>query len=357
MSVGIIELGGDFIGMGQFHANMIEALDSIGVDKRIYTSYKFERPKSYSRINFIMYWTSKSIILRYMLLIQEILRLSIIIILRRHKYYVLHYFGESSYNTYFVLLFKVVGTKYVVFVHDLHSLKNDKIDSKYILKNAKVLVGLNDVFVIELKKLFPNKTVIKVQHPRYNEVSLEKDSTKEIRVLFWGHLKKSKGLDVLLDAVSSMKMEERLKFRFSISGQNASYSEDELAKIIERCAELGISISTCFSSDTELSKMLNETEVVVLPYKRVYQSGAILHSIAHRACIVASDIPFFAKEISHGHTGILFESENHLNLKESLLSLNHDQIEKISKSAYEHYVNTYSVENLARDLKRLSHAL
>lgn len=357
MSVGIIELGGDFIGMGQFHKNMTEALDSIGIDKKIYTSYRFERPKGYSRINLIKFWTSKNIILRYIFLIQAVFRLSLIIILRRHKYYVLHYFGESSYNIYFALLFKVLGYKYVVFVHDLDSLKNDKSDSKYILINAKILVGLNDVFVVDLKKLFPNTTIIKVQHPRYNEVSVEKNRTKEIRVLFWGHLKKSKGLDILLDAVSSMKIEERLKFRFSISGQNASYTEDELAKIVARCAELRISISTCFSSDIELSMMLNETDVVVLPYKRVYQSGAILHSIAHRACIVASDIPFFAEELSHGDTGILFESENHVHLKEALLSLNHHQIEKISKSAYENYVNRYSVENLAKDLKRMSYAL
>jgi len=353
MSIGIIELGGDNIGMGQFHIHMNEAFRKIDVERKTYTSHDRIFDKDFSRINFKRYWTTKHKIFRLLFLIASSICLFTIIISKKHRFYILHYFGESGYNKYLVFLFKILSIKYVVFVHDLDSLKREVPESKKILLEATCLVGLNDGVVVDLKKLFPNLPVLRVQHPRYGEVRAKKKRVQEIRVLFWGHLKKSKGLEILLDAVESMDNEERINYRFSISGRNASYTSQELAEIVKRCKNLNIAINTQFSSEAELEMMLISTDVVVLPYTKVYQSGALLHSIAHQTCIVASDISFFSRELKHGKTGFLFESGNSEKLKQCILSLRSINIGEISAMAYKEYLTKYSVEMLSEDLKKL----
>jgi len=353
MSIGIIELGGDFIGMGQFHKNMNDAFELLECELTIYTSYDKRYTDKLSRINFKKYWTAHNRFSKLIFFCLQFLRLSLIVVLRKHNLFFLHFFGESGYNKYLVVLLNIFGIKYFVIVHDINSLKNRNKESNFILKNASLLIGLNSHVKEKLIRLYPKIPIKYVRHPKYDEIDVNKQRSDKIRVLFWGHLKKSKGLEVLLDAIALMTSESRSRFLFAVSGQNASYSDYELESIDKQCAELGIALSTSFSTESELHSLLLNTDVVVLPYRKVYQSGALLHSISYRACIVASDIPFFADEIQDGVTGILFENGNSLNLKAALEKLTLSKVEGLSEASYSNYLLKYSVTNLSNDLKQI----
>ena len=62
-------------------------------------------------------------------------------------------------------------------------------------------------------------------------------------------------------------------------------------------------------------------DLVVLPYKRIYQSGVLLLSMSYGRPVLTSDLPAFMEIIEHGENGFLFESENAEDLADKIMDL------------------------------------
>jgi glycosyltransferase involved in cell wall biosynthesis len=116
----------------------------------------------------------------------------------------------------------------------------------------------------------------------------EVPASTRTRFLFLGHLRPEKGLDVLLEAwlrLHAMHPDAELV----IAGNLPRGSVYDF-KAIERC---NVRLVLRFVSDEEYVALIQQSDCVVLPYRRGTNSGVTSTVLALRRCLIVSDIPMF----------------------------------------------------------------
>jgi glycosyltransferase involved in cell wall biosynthesis len=171
---------------------------------------------------------------------------------------------------------------------------------------------------------------------------------KLINLLFFGQIKEVKGLDTLLKAMQ-LVMTVNQNYRLKIVGRPWKTSAGRYETMIR---ELGLSevVSTQFNY-IEHAKVLEYYEwadIVVLPYKRIYQSGVLLLSWSYGRTVIASDLDPFTEAISDLKNGFLFKSEDAESLAACILSLNFDRIINATLASNRTITEAYDWSNIGR---------
>lgn len=152
--------------------------------------------------------------------------------------------------------------------------------TKYFVKPIDAFITMSEKVLADLKSFAPNKPAKFVAHPLYDNFG-EKISTQDARkkllidpnqkiILFFGFIRKYKGLDILLDA---MKKIQDSNIKLLIAGE---FYEDRKA-YDEQIEKLNIKdnliLRTDFIPDSEVKYYLCAADVVVQPYRSATQSG------------------------------------------------------------------------------------
>lgn len=126
-------------------------------------------------------------------------------------------------------------------------------------------------------------------------------------LLFFGQIKKAKGVDVLLEAISQTKT----NFKVIIAGKLRDDSWNRYNDIITVLNLKNRVIPVIrHITDEERDYLFSISNAIVLPYTRIYQSGVLLMAMSFPKLVIASDLPPNAELITHGKNGILFQSEH-----------------------------------------------
>jgi glycosyltransferase involved in cell wall biosynthesis len=164
----------------------------------------------------------------------------------------------------------------------------DKPFTKYFLKPIDAFITMSENVMNDLRSFEKNKPAKLVKHPLYDNFG-EKISKEEARkklgipneeriLLFFGFIRKYKGLDTLLDAIKDLRLHKALHPDFKMPklliagefyGDRKPYDEQ-----IEK---LGIKddliLHTNFISDNDVKYFMCAADVVVQPYRHATQSG------------------------------------------------------------------------------------
>ena len=124
-------------------------------------------------------------------------------------------------------------------------------------------------------------------------------------ILFFGKIKKSKGLDVLLEAMSKVNKDIKL----IIAGNPWKDDFSTYQNIIDR-NQLGEQVITNISyiSDEDREYYFKACDALILPYREIFQSGVLLMSLSYSLPVVASDLRSNMEIIKNGKNGMLFKS-------------------------------------------------
>jgi glycosyltransferase involved in cell wall biosynthesis len=169
-------------------------------------------------------------------------------------------------------------------------------------------------------------------------------------VLFFGSIKKYKGIDVLLHAFSVMKSETRERTTLKIAG-SVSMSIDELQEL---ATELGIENridwDIRYVPDEEVPSLFETADVVVFPYRNADQSGALMTALPYGTPIVASDVGGFSDVLDDGTHGHLVEPETPDDLSDALEDVlsNESKRNRMGESVRDLATNTYSWGEIAK---------
>ena len=60
-------------------------------------------------------------------------------------------------------------------------------------------------------------------------------------------------------------------------------------------------------------------DLVILPYKRISQSGVLMMAVSYQKAVLTSDLPPFKEVLSNDKTGFLFQSENIDSLADKII--------------------------------------
>ena len=166
--------------------------------------------------------------------------------------------------------------------------------TKYFVAAIDAFITMSEKVLGDLTQFAPGKPAQFVAHPLYDNFG-EKVSKEEARkylgialdekiLLFFGFIRKYKGLDILLDAMKILKVSSdklsvsdnlplRADCKLLIAGE---FYEDRKA-YDEQIERLGIKdsliLKTAFIADSEVKYYLCAADVVVQPYRSATQSG------------------------------------------------------------------------------------
>ena len=244
-----------------------------------------------------------------------------------------------------VFCFWLTRTRVVITIHDIESF--DRYGEKEgvvsgILSKTMVLMATGVIVhnefakskVLEKFSKFPldridvvpsgdldfiYKTSISKEEARANLILPQE---KQV-ILFFGQIKKVKGIDILIESLKYFKDES---VKLVIVGKVwkddlESYKLQAQALHLEEMIEW----RTAYVSNETVPSYFKAADVVVLPYKIIYNSSVLLRSMDYGVPVVASDLPVFGEIIDSGVNAMLFTSENPKSLSEAILTVLHNK--------------------------------
>jgi glycosyltransferase involved in cell wall biosynthesis len=157
----------------------------------------------------------------------------------------------------------------------------DKALTKYFLKACDSFITMSEKVMQDLKQFQPNKPAKLVRHPLYDSFG-EKLSKEEARkhlsleasakiILFFGFIRKYKGLDLLLQAMADENLGKEIKLLVAGEFYEDAHPYFELVKQLK--LENRVIMQNKFIPDSEVRYYLSAADCVVQPYRNATQSG------------------------------------------------------------------------------------
>jgi len=228
----------------------------------------------------------------------------------------------------------------------------DRLLTKIGLKNADAFVALSNVVENALKGS-TNKKIYKSALPIYGCYNLHKNidvkkqkeelgfTEEDNIVLFFGYVRKYKGLNVLLDAFPGI-LKLHPNARLLIVGE----FYDSADKYYQQIDTLGIKekvkVVQKFVPNEDVGKYYSIADIVVLPYLTATQSGVLNIAYGFGKPVIVTNVGGLAEDVIEGETGYIIEANNP---SEIINSLNKFYIEK-SKTNFEFNINRKLEDNL-----------
>ena len=139
-------------------------------------------------------------------------------------------------------------------------------------------------------------------------------------ILFFGNIVPYKGLEYLVAAFRQISAVDD-EYRLIIAGRAARYPEywAEIRARIEGDIKQGrVLLRASFIPDGEAEVYFKAADVLVLPYRRIDQSGVIFLGYGFGLPVLAADVGSLKDDIVEGKTGFLFRPEDPIDLAKTI---------------------------------------
>ena len=339
-SVSIIEPVGGHGGMDYYDMGLCLGLTKAGMPVTLYTCDEssflpdapFRVKQTYRRIfGNAPLWLRGS---RYFL---GTIRTFVDGLLSRSRIYHFHFFHVGPLEMMNILLAKVLRRKVVITAHDVESFVS-KLSVPVFVRlaygMADQIIAHNRVSKEELMAAIgiPGERITIIPHGNYfhaiDRIPGQSDARQRLGLpqdakilLFFGHIKEVKGLDLLLRALPGV-LKAHPNVLLLIAGKTWKI---DFSLYQEMISELGIGdhclIHGGFIPPEEAPFYFSAADLVVLPYRRIYQSGVLLMALSYGKAVLASDLEGMKEVITDGETGHLFSSGDADALKNRLIEV------------------------------------
>jgi glycosyltransferase involved in cell wall biosynthesis len=279
------------------------------------------------------------------------------------KFIILHVFHSSVLDYIFIWLTKKMNFKASIILHDAESLIKRKRKSylkKCIQLSENVFVH-NSFVHSKLSEMIESKELTKIKiipHGNYldlpNEVSKIKvyqhfnlEAEKKY-ILFFGMIKKSKGLEVLINAMVNVSDNVHL----IIAGRTRDVDFNMYVSMIEKLnLSNRIHGFIRYISNEERNMLFSISDICVLPYHQIYQSGVMIMAMSYGVPVIVSDLSP-NQTIINNMNGVPFKEgdSKELAIKISSLLSDPEQMKKIALNAKQHVSLHHSWDKIADEI-------
>lgn len=270
----------------------------------------------------------------------------------------LHLFNFTLQNILIVLMGKLFHFKVILTIHDVNSFYNlsKRVYEKIVLILVDGIIVHNKDSLRELKKKGHKLPLVKViPHGNYIPfITINKrdkeQSNEVLKLLFFGQIKEVKGLDILLKAMRKA-IDKGANLELTIAGRPSKISFDRYLELID-VLNLGKHVKTVlkYIDDDKVSNYFLNSDLVVLPYKMISQSGVLLLTMSYGTPVLVSNLPSFIDIVKNDFNGYVFESENIEDLTDKLVYIftKRRYLERITHHANETISNRFDWTNIGK---------
>lgn len=244
------------------------------------------------------------------------------------------WFQFSPVDYYYLKKLKKCGIKVVVSVHDILPFNEKNYDMPF----HKKIYGLCNQIIVQAEtnikrfdELFPEDSnkVTFIPHGHFLDFA-DKHGMEEARkhlnipqdktvLLFFGQIKKVKGVGVLLEAFGKL-IKKRDDLYLVVAGSVWKDDFGPYQEIIDhyKLTDSQLKADIRFIPDDEIGYYYSACDIAVMPYLDVYQSGVIQLVYAYGKPAVATAIAPFMEIVEDGATGYLCQPNSVDSLAESI---------------------------------------
>jgi D-inositol-3-phosphate glycosyltransferase len=240
-------------------------------------------------------------------------------------------------RTVLMAFYRLMGKKVVLTVHNVNAGRRDSKDTHLNRLTLRIQYRLADhIFVhtesgkLELSEEFGVQaariTVIPfginnaVPNTRLSEREAKQRlgiQNDEKVILFFGRITPYKGLDYLITAFQQV-LAKRDDYRLIVAGRPENDCRSywtEIQESVQQDVRRGrVLLRADHIPDEETEFYFKAADVLVLPYRRIYQSGVLFLGYSFGLPILAADVGALKDEIVEGKTGFVFRSEDPVDL-------------------------------------------
>jgi glycosyltransferase involved in cell wall biosynthesis len=205
-------------------------------------------------------------------------------------------------------LFRRVGLKCVIECHNVFPHEGSPFDRlllKFAAAPADSFITHSNQDRNDLLPLVAGKRIGVSALPIPNELTSDSTQTRSGRtILFFGVVRKYKGLDVLLAAMP--KVLSRIECRLEIAGEFYD-SEDRYRQLLRDYGlEQHVRIDNRYVPNEEMVEIFDHADVLVLPYLSATQSAVARIALANHLPVIASRTGGLSEAVLENVNGLLF---------------------------------------------------
>jgi D-inositol-3-phosphate glycosyltransferase len=267
------------------------------------------------------------------------------------------HFDRTLLNVYY----KLLGKKLIYTAHNVNTGERDGTDSALNRFSLRLHYKLMDHVFVHTEKMKQqlirdfnvNKEKVTVIPFGINNVTPKTSLTRvaareklslqgeERVVLFFGNIAPYKGLDILISAIAELKKKGSCP-KLLIAGKVKdakwmSYWEG-IEKLIEEHNLAGdILLTIEYIADDEIEIYYKAADIVILPYRHIFQSGVLFLAYSFGLPVIVSDVGSLRDDVIEGQTGFVCPP---------------DQAEALAKTI-SHYFQSDLFANLAVNRERI----
>lgn len=201
----------------------------------------------------------------------------------------------------------------------------DRSFTRYFLQSCDAFITMSAKVMEDLKRFQKNKPVKLVQHPLYDNFGdpvsksearnkLGIDNEEKI-ILFFGFIRKYKGLDILLDAMKILK-ENLLPMaigteipnpKLLIAGEFYEDKKPYLNQIDRLGIRESVILRTDFIPDSDVKYFLCAADAVIQPYRNATQSGVTPLAYNFEKPMIVTNVGGLPSLVPNEKTGLVVE--------------------------------------------------
>ena len=190
--------------------------------------------------------------------------------------------------------------------------------TKYFLGSCDAYITMSEKVMTDLRTYEKNKPALQVMHPLYDNFGapvLKEKARKTLGldpddriILFFGFIRKYKGLDILLEAMKIIRQQNK-NIKLLVAGE---FYEDEkpYRELIEKYALHDVLIlRTEFIADKDVKFYLCAADAVVQPYRNATQSGVTPLAYHFEKPMIVTNVGSLPSLVPDGKVGLVAEPE------------------------------------------------
>lgn len=205
----------------------------------------------------------------------------------------------------------------------------DKGLTKLGLSNASSFLSLSDKVERDLEFVVNGRKVYRSELPVYDCYNF--DDKKKLNItkkdlgfeenskllLFFGYIRKYKGLDLLIDALAELVKKDS-SYKLLAAGEFYDDEKYYTDKIESLKLQTHVKLLNKFIPNEEVAKYFEPSDLVVLPYRSATQSGILSLAYGFYKPVLVTNVGGLAEFVDNGKTGFVIKPDSQKDLIEGI---------------------------------------
>jgi glycosyltransferase involved in cell wall biosynthesis len=235
--------------------------------------------------------------------------------------------------------------------------------TRYAFAPVDYFIVQSDAVERDLLSFWPEAAYRNVPHPLYSMFgeAVPKDRarrelglTADRVILFFGYIRKYKGLHVLLDAMASL--DRTLGIHLVVAGEFYDDERSYREQIARLNLEQSVTIRSDYLPNESVALYFSAADAVILPYLSATQSGIAQIAFNFDRPVIATMVGGLSEVVRENVTGLLAPPADSLALRDRIVSFYADARERSLVEGVRAEKGRYSWDNLVRAIEELIHS-